>query len=353
MTHKAGSSLASGYWGGSIRCRIIQDGTAEKEKALEQDKLIGAGRRVELWLPVKGGDAEGDNGAVDADSIDCTCDKNTRPASDFRCLSCHGVRRIPGYRKFMHALLWFASAETSTLSSVERDTTIKPNRLRLTRSALTGTIVTADKAFTNPKGLDWEFEVAAFRKTSSDVILVEFSTNSGATWTDITLINGPNKPTGTGLIRLRITLTRAALTTDSPDFEIARIRRRSPERMTKASKARSDLEAGQILILRTWITEATIRAQAMLRQTNFEGDQSWTVDLAFFDNALTPNTAQGLINDRDAGPHPFFQHVTGVTAGERFPIFQISHADNLLDVFTHQSFLERRAQTHELYSLVF
>lgn len=334
-----------GFWGRDPHCRIEQEETPQKIKVLLQDKLIAMGRPVDLWLPVND-DTPG--------SIACTCDKNTRPGADFRCLSCYGCRRAPGYLKFLHQTIFFSSAELAdfTLTGVEADTSIKPNRLRLTSAAVTGTIVTGDKPYTNPAGLDWTFEVAAFRKTNTDTILAEFSTDAGVTWADIIAINGPGKPIGSGNVRFRVTLTRAALTTDSPDFEILRIRRPLPERMTAASKVRKDLEPGQILILRTWVVEQTLRQLALARQTDFTGDRSWTADLAFFDSILTPDSPSGLINDREAGPHPFFMHASGVTLGERFAIFQISHNDQFLDVLTHQAFFERVTQRGELYGLV-
>lgn len=345
-----GAHLAVGYWGRNPNCRMKQDQTSEKVKAALQDKLIASGRRVELWLPVN---------ADTAGVVPCTCDKDTRPASDYRCLSCYGTRFAPGYLRFLHETVFFASAEyaTGTFTNTERDLTIKPNRIRLTDTALTGTYETADKAFTNPDSLDWDFQAAVFRKMVTDDVTVEFSTDAGGTWTDITLINGPNKPTGTGSVRLRVTLTRAALTTDSPDFEIVRIRRRTPEHMAPTSTIRTDLEAGQILILRTWIIEQTIRQLALGRQTNFENDKSWTAPLDFYDARITANTPEAKIDDRNSGPHPFFEHAQGIDTGTRFPMFQFSYNEQMGadPVFTQQAFMERRAQSDagELYQLVF
>lgn len=339
MTQKIRNAhLAVGHWSRDLHCRIQQEQTAEKLKALLWDKLLATGRRVSLWLPVR----DSTPGLVD-----CTCVKDTRQASDFRCMSCYGTKSIPGFVKFLHETIFFSSAEFAgfTLTNVEIDRSIKPNRLRLTSAATTGTIITPDKAFTNPEGAAWEYQVAAFRKTATDTITVEYSTDAGATWTNITALS----LTGSGNVRFRITLTRAALTTDSPDFEILRIRRAAPERMTAQSKKRADLEPGQILLLRTWVVEQTMRQVGMGRQTEFQNDQSWTADLAMFDSSIPENGPLGLINDRDAGPHPLFQHVSGVTADHRFVITQISHDDQIDDVFLHQAFAERRAQDGELY----
>jgi hypothetical protein len=340
--------MAVGYWGRNPYCRIQQEQTPEKIKALLQDKLIAMGRSVYLWLPVEP-DTPG--------AVPCTCDKDTRPGSDFKCLSCYGMRYVPGYLKFMHDTIWFSSAEHAsfTLTNTERDTTIKPNRMRLTSNALTGTVETNDKAFSNADGADWEFEAGVFHKMSTDTIVVEFSTDAGGTWTDITAINGANKPTGTGNIRFRITLTRVALTTDSPDFEIIRIRRVAAERQNDATKVRNgyDFEPGQILFLRTWMIEQTLRQLGLGRQTDLSADKAWTAPLDFFDNTISPNTPAAKISDREAGPHPFYEHVLGINQGDRMPMYQGSYNEEFQITFTHQAFFDRRSQDGELYGLVF
>jgi hypothetical protein len=342
-----GNPLAVGYWGNDPHCRILQEETAAKIKALLQDKLIAMGRPVELWLPVT---------AATPGVVACTCDKNTRPGSDYKCLSCYGMRFVPGYLRFLHETIFFSSAEAGsfTLTNCEVDTSIKPNRIRLTSTAVTGTVVTTDKPFDNAVKETWDQQVAVFRKTATDTIVVEFSTDGGVTYTDISLLNGPKQPTGTGLIRFRVTLTRVALTTDSPDFEVLRIRRRLPEFMTDASQTRTSdqLIAGQIWILRTWVVEQTLRQVGVARQTEFQNDKSWTAPLDFYDNRVVVDTPPAKIDDRDAGPHPFYEHATGIDQGTRFPIYQMSYNEQL-GTFTHQAFAERKAQNGELYGVVF
>lgn len=344
-----GSHLAVGYWGNNPRCRIDQEAIGDKVKVLLQEKLIAEGKPVNLWLPVTP-DTPG--------ILSCSCVKDTTDRADYKCFSCYGTKSVPGYVRFQHELIFFSSARSEvtgyTLTDTERDLDIKPNRLKLIDGALTGTIETPDKAFTNPDGLDWEFEVAAFRKIASDVIGAEFSTDGGGTWTDLTLINGANKPTGSGNIRIRITLTRAAATSDSPDFEIVRIRRAKPECQQDYIKdKRSDVQPGQILILRTWYIEQALRHLQLGRQLNFDSDRSWTAPLDFFDVNITPNTPPAKINDREAGPHPFFEHAIGVETGERFPIFQVSINEQIDFTFTHQAFFQRRSQEGEVYGLIF
>ena len=343
-----GSHLAIGYWGGSPRCRINSEGIGDKIKALLQDKLIAEGKPVNLWLPVT---------PDTAGIVPCTCAKDTTERSDYKCLSCYGTKSVPGYLRFQYETLWFSSAEYAAWPSfvsagIARDVSIKPNRIRLASGVLSGAFVTNDKAFTNPDGLDWEYHVASFRKTSTDVIDVEFSTDAGSTWTSLLLVNGPNKPTGTGNIRFRITLTRAATTTDSPDFEVLRIRRPMPEdQQGYVTSKRSDLLPGRILILRTWYIEQALRHIQLGRQTNFDSDRSWTAPLDFFSQAITANTPAAKINDREAGPHPFYEHAFGVELGERFAIFQVSVNEQIDFTFTHMAFFDRRAQDGEVYGI--
>jgi hypothetical protein len=351
MGHKvSGSNLAVGFWGRSLWGRIQADQTGAKEKALEQDKLLGLGRRVFLWNPV-GEDTPG--------SVPCTCDKETASRSDARCFSCYGARRVPGMLKFLHETIFFASAEYTgfTLTNVVLDDEIKPHRLRLADAALTGTILTPDKAFENPLSQDWMTEVQIFHKVATDTSLVEFSTDGGSTFTNIDLINGPLKPIGDGLIRFRITLTRVAITTEPPDFEILRVRHLQPDRanpqVLSARLPPAQVQPGEILILRPWIVEQTSRTLGYGRQIDFMGDRSWTVDLAFFDKTITPNTFDGVLHDREAGPHPMYEMAEGVSIGERFVMYQVSYNDQLQGVLTQNAFLERRSQEGELYGLVF
>lgn len=334
---------AVGYWGRDPFCRIAQEEVGAKVKVLLQDKLVAQGRRAALWLPVG-----------DSDGLPCSCDKDTRLASDFRCFQCHGTRRVPGYLRFLHETVFFSSAPadvaTFALTDVERDLAIKPNRLRLAPGALTGTVVTDDKPFSNPDGLDWGVDIVAFNKTATDLITVEFSTDAGLTYTQVADVNGPNKPTGNGAIRLRVTLSRVSTATDSPDFGIFRMRRPLPE-FHRAAALRKDMQPGEILVLRTWAVEQAVRAVGMGRQVDFQSDKGWTAPLDFYDTRIAGDTPAARISDRGAGPHPFYARTDGILGDERFPMFQLSWNEEFL-TFTHQAWFDRRAQPGELYHLV-
>lgn len=340
----ATGSCAFGYWGQNPYDRIEADQTPEKIQAGLLDKLIARGLPVRLWLLVD---------PADAGVVRCTCYKDTTSRSDHKCMTCYGTQYAPGYWRFQHETVFFSSAEYAgfTLTNVERDTSIKPNRLRVVAGSLVGTFDTPDKAFDNPDGSDWEYQVAAFRKTNTDTIDAYFSADGGANWYDITTINGVNKPTGTGSIRFRVSMTRASTTTEPPDFEILRVRH--PINATRNSVVTSmrDLPAGQILILRTWEIERVTKGANLGRQVELQGDKSWTLPLNFFDTSIASNTPPARLFDRPAGPHPFFEHAYGLDEGIRLGITQVSFNEGL-GTFTHQGFFERNVQEGEVYGLV-
>ena len=285
--------------------------------------------------------------------------------------NCYGTKFAPGYLKFAHQTLFWCSAEFAsfTLVNTEIDRTIKPNRIRIVAGQLGGTIETQDKAYTNtpPTLSTWAYDVAAFRKISTDGIDVEFSTTAGATWFPITQINDPTDGAvaASGTIRLRVTLTRVSTATVSPDFEIARVRRAMPElRPNYLRQQRADVQGGEILVLRTQEQERVARAIAAGRQVDLDGDESWTLPLNIFSSAITANTPAARVDDRQAGGHPFWEQLDGIHEGQRNVITKVSFDENFRELFTRQVFSTRRAQSQdnsdpaqwqnsgEMYSLV-
>lgn len=337
--------MSPGYWGNDPSCRFQSQQVPEHILVLLIDKLLVSGRPVTLYENVDE-DTPG--------SFPCTCDKDTTSRADYKCLSCYGHRFVPGYLKFQHETLFYSTAKTEvalyTLTGTERDLSLKPNRIRLSASSLSGTIETNDKPYSNLDGADWEFEAAVFRKTATDVIDVEFSTDAGATWTDITLINGAEKPVGAGSIRMRTTLTRSSLTTESPSYEIVRLRHVDASDQTDQMKGKVD--PGKILLLRTQVQEGAVRSATVGRQTDFQADQAWTVPLDIFSKSITHDTPPAKLDDRGPGPHPFYETCFGIDTGQRFAVTQISW-DEQLTTFTQQFWADRRTQSGELYGTVF
>jgi hypothetical protein len=140
-----GFSSAVGYWGPNAYCRVSQDETAAKIRALLQDQLFMNGRPVFLWQPVA---------STTAGVVACTCDKDTSQTADYKCMSCYGMRFVPGYEKFLFETIHFSSAEAGsyTLTTASIDRSKKPNRVIIAAGSTTAVIETTDKAFSNVRG---------------------------------------------------------------------------------------------------------------------------------------------------------------------------------------------------------
>jgi hypothetical protein len=353
--------MAVGYWGGcSIHKRIVAGQIPGKIIGMEQDKLVAMGRAMYLWLPVPSTPTSLVSSLLGANAtVPCSCDKETAKTSDDRFFSCYGTRIIPGYVMFLHETHFFSSAEAAgyTLVGCALDFKVKPNRILLTSGAVSGTIETADKAYTNPNGDDWELRLDVFERSTGAVISAEFSTDGGATFFPASAINGASKPTGAGNIRFRITMTRAAASDKAPAFEILRLRRIQSEnvnqQLVKARSVDNSFLPGQILMARTWVMERTIRDAGRGRNTDHAGDKAWTTPLNFFDTSITPETPPAAIQDRESGPHPFYEVAYGIRNGiDRYALYQESYSEQLL-AFTHQAFFDRLVQKGENYHLVF
>jgi len=353
-----GFSNAVGYWGNDPNCRLRADQTAAKVRVLLQDQLRLNGKPAALWLPVA---------PTTAGVVACTCDKDTSQNSDFKCMTCFGMRYAPGFLKFGYSTLHFSSAEASsfTLTTAALDLRKKPNRIQISSGATSAIIETQDKAFDNPAGDDWEVELLAYRRTSGDTFTLEWSIDAGSTWYTVALTDGPlygfrgaltgiGKPVGTGTLRFRVTLTRtSASTPESPTFEIVRARHVRSRDVNSALLSRPDYNAGKILVLKTWDQEFVAREVARGRTVDHLGDRLMTTPLDFFDTSVTRDTPAAAVDDREAGAHPFFEYTTGVRASQRYAIHAINLDVTIGDIFTHQSFSERRVQDGELYWYVF
>lgn len=347
-------TLAVGAWSNTYKVTELNQVPA-KVRVLLQDKLITRGRSVGLYLPVT---------STTPGVLACTCVKNTTDSSDRSCLTCHGTKFAPGFLRFLHDSYFWCSAEASsfTLTGTSVSTAKKANVIVLNGGVLTGTIVTQDKAFTNPLADTWEVKLEAYRRATGGTFVLEFSTTSGASWTVVPLTEVANGTGftgtiagaslyGTGVVRFRITMTRGAIADLTPAFEIVRLRRVRTEDVVHCHKiGRPDLVPGNILILRPWVQEQDFLEPGRGRIIDHAADRTWTVPLDFFDSSLTPETPACKVDDF-AGPHAFYTYTAGVQTGTRYVILKVSFNEQF-GIFTHQFWDDRRSQEGEHFHQV-
>jgi len=302
----------------------------EKIEALLADKLRSRGKSAYLWTQVT---------EDTPNSLECSCVKDTTERPDITCSSCYGTKLIPGYIKFLHETLYFASISPgNTLVNVVLTTDIKPHRVELADNQLSGSVTSARLQFSNPLGLDWEFDVVAPNIFETNLVTVSFSVN-GIDFYPIEEINDAGKkPIGLGGIYLRVSLSRATIADRSPSFEIIRIRHANKEKP-------------YILILRPNVTEIPALMQYGGRVENV-GERFWTLPLNYFCSNIPANTQLARIRENS-----FYERVTGLNAGIRFVTTKLMFNEEFggeSGYFTQQSFEPRRTQPEEVYNaLVF
>lgn len=346
--------LAPGYWGRKARAIVRAWQPGARIRVSLEDKLFANGQPFKLWLVAS---------AADAGTYPCTCVKDTAALGEAKCLTCHSSKRAPGYFRFMHETLHASSAAVAagasgyTLTGCALDTTLKPNRIGLTAASLTGTVVTPALAYANPRSADWEVQVNAYRRLAGQTVTTSFSTDGGTTWWPIADINVVGRrPVGTGTLRFRVVMTRAAVTDESPTFEIIRARHPQPDLQTRrvvdAMPTAEPLAVGSILLAKTWVMEDVLRTAGQARLTEHQNDRSWTAPLDLFTRGIELGAVAARLSDTGDGAHHFVEQDFGITDGTRYAITQISYSEQIEGLFTYQSFTERRVQVGESLALV-
>ena len=320
---------AVGYWGRSVFKRLAAEQEFGRQRALLQDQILGTGIRVSLWQGVSSG-------------IKCACYKETNRSADRKCKSCHGVINgyIPGYLKFGYNTLWMSVKDTDvTLTNTQLITDFKSAKIGLIAGAVSGTIESADKSFTrSATGSIWEYESIKFIRIEDDSdVVVEYSLNSGDTWTDIEQL--PTANPSSGVIRFRATLSRTSSDIFTPYFEIVRAR-----------YSRIDLDEERSEGVYTYGPFIRIMNSRPFRSLlkseygdfpNISGMTFWTSGLSMFDSSIEIGSAEELLDNNLT----IIEFLEGALAGKRFTVMNGKLGDPAATVIVTQDFNLREVDT--------
>lgn len=329
---------AVGSWARNPLQRILQDQAPQKESALLRDQLRIGGLRLELWL------------GVDASAIHpkCKCYKESVQQADRKCSSCHGTGYVPGYLKWGYETYWMSASDIgTTFTNTEATTTWKSAKVQLSGSALSGTIESADYTFIrSATGSTWDYDTQTFiREPSNSTIAVEYSLDSGATWSSMSALESANPAAGT--IRFKATLTRTSSSVRSPLFEIVRARySRIPLGTFINPYTNSPMEGPWILALNGYPDQQYTKSE--------HGDQPqgpgsfWTSGMSMFDPTVTVGSDEELIH----GPNILVQFMDGALAGKRYRPTSWKQADPFAFKVVSQDFQIRIADPVGPYGYV-
>lgn len=359
------SPLAAGAWANPAATYYLSQ-TARQIAVMQVERAILRGARGHLYLPVR----------PDQDDVYalCTCTKTENNVADKECQQCYGARYAPGYLRACHDTHWWSvadfvdSAVGWTTTNVVLDQEYRPWRFALAEGATSGTIVTPQRPYDNPTVASpprplptgpgtWETQVISADVVLGNTVTVEFEADtSPGVWRTF---DGPTVSLflqGSGLFRLRVTLTRPSIDTESPTFEIARVRRPRHEwanayihRMRSgASSVGSDaiLQIGEVLFTRTPVNQVfSIDARSGMR-SDTANDTGWMLPLSMFDLSIQPNTAAARINEDGASVHAFYAY-TSLTFGGQRHVLTNGTVSDLLGLMTSQTFVTRRTQPRD------
>jgi len=320
---------AVGYWGRSVFQRLAAEQEFARQRALLQDQIFGTGISVSLWQGVSEG-------------VKCACYKETNRSADRKCKSCHGVidGYIPGYLKFGYNTLWMCVSDTDiTLTNVELVSDFKSSKVGLTTGSLSGTIESADKDFSRTAiGSVWEYEAIKFIRIEDDSdVVVEYSLNSGSTWTDIDQLPTNNPSSGT--IRFRATLSRTSSDVFTPYFEIIRAR-----------YSRIDLDGARpdgsytygpfIRIMNTKPFRSLLKSEYG-DYPNVASMTFWTSGLSMFDPDIEVGSMSELLDNNLT----IVEFLEGALIGKRFTVTNGKMGDPAAVVVVTQDFNLREVDT--------
>lgn len=334
-----GGHMATGWWGRDILWRVIAEQEHAKQRALLTDQIKTGGLRVALWRSASSGD-------------ECACRKKSNQQADRKCYSCHGTGIVPGYMKFGYNTVWMSPTDSDiVLTDVKVVTDFRSAKVVLNDDAIIGIIESGDKPFNRTAiGSQWEQSIITFIRTvDQSSIIVEYSLDSGMTWSDISNLSTVNPVSG--VIRFKAILLRDSVDVLSPLFEIIRAR--------YATIGLNDLQPDGSYRWGPWILVLRNIPKNRYIKTNYGDAPSrtemsfWTVGLSVFDSSITYGSRGELIKPEDEGPCDFIEFLDGVAVGNRYVIIERQPSDPFGTVILDQNFLARLSETVDPYSLVF
>lgn len=327
--------LAVGYWAPDIYKHINGMQEQARQRALLTEQILAGSIRANFW-----------QGATDGPK--CGCYKESNQMADRKCSACHGVGVVPGYLKFGYNTLWMGTTDTDiTLTSVRLSSGFKSAKIELVAGALTGTIESGDKVFERTAvGSSWEVDFQAFTRdpTYTTSVVIEYSLDSGTTWSEICNLVSANPASGT--IRFRATLTRSDAVALSPFFEIVRARYAAID-LSREGVTGEYRMGPWILVMRE--PPSTGYKKQEYGDIPFEnGMEYWTAGLGLFDPRITLGSLQELIK----GEYTFIEILDGARVGSRYVATEWKNSDPFAYIIVSQTFKIRVIDTVEPLSLV-
>lgn len=325
---------AVGYWGRDIYMRIQADQQHAKERALLMNQIQAGGMRFDLWQDVESGQQ-------------CSCYKEINRSADDKCMACHGRRYVPGYLKFGYETLWMSAVDTDvTFTNTEITTEFKSSKVVLSTGSLSGTVESGDKAFSRTEiGSVWEADAQTYiRIAGQSDVTVEYSLDSGGTWSGISNLATANP--ASGVIRFRATLTRSTAAILSPLFEIVRARYATIP--VASEQPDGTFRVGPwVLLMKSVPVEKKTKNEHGDR-INQDNTKMWTAGLSMFDSSIEVGSTGELIRSK----HTVFKALDGVQAGTFYVMSDWMLSDPFGMIIVSQTFTARMADPSGPYYLI-
>ncbi len=340
-----GAHMAVGYWGHDIYLQIQNEQKIERERALLEDQILAQSFRASFWQGAGNEELLADfsnNNAVQGDftgqlnvddHVKCACYKKSNTSADRKCGACYGVGIVPGYYKFGYDTLFMSIVDSDVTLTNLRRTRFKSSKVELVEGATTGTIESGDKPFNRVAfGSAWEQQALYYlREDTASSVVVEYSVNSGTSWSDISTLPTTN-PYGSGTIRFRATLSRDDANVLSPFFEIVRARYATIP--LENERPEGGYQKGPWLLIMRGPPQTGFKKQDYGSIPVEDGLTLWTAGLALFDPSIEVGSREELI----IGPDAMFEILDGARVGSRYLTSNWQNSDPFGEIIVSHNF---------------